>query len=102
MHVIKNVSRLLIVALFFIGCLPSLAGDKPHGITEEECLLKKNAEILWDLRRYRWICCIPDGPDLETCMTITDKEPLPKTSAKPLPPAGSSKTTLKSNTDTSN
>jgi hypothetical protein len=56
-------------------------------------MLKEGAEILWDLRRYRWVCCIPEGADLEICILITDKKPLPPSSIKPLPP-GESETSI--------
>jgi hypothetical protein len=56
--------------------------------TERECALTKDAEIIWDLSEHRWVCCVPEGEDLETCIPITDMKPLPKTSLKPLPPKG--------------
>jgi hypothetical protein len=49
----------------------------------------EGAEVIWDLRVYRWVCCIPKGEYLEDCVPISDKAPLPKTSMKPLPEKGS-------------
>jgi hypothetical protein len=56
--------------------------------TERECALTKDAEIIWDLSELRWVCCVPEDEELETCIPITDMKPLPKTSLKPLPPKG--------------
>lgn len=85
----STVSINLMLILTFL-CIPSLlAFGQEKGITEQECTTYEGAAILWDLRIYRWVCCIPKGEDLEDCIVITDKKPLPKTSIKPLPPAGS-------------
>ena len=79
----------VILILIFL-CIPSLLAFRHgKGITEQECTTYEGASILWDLRIYRWVCCIPKGEDLEDCIVIIDKKPLPKTSIKPLPPAGS-------------
>lgn len=75
--------------LTFLSGSSLLAFGQGKGITEQECTTHEGAEILWDLRIYRWVCCIPKGEDLEDCIVIIDKKPLPKTSIKPLPSAGS-------------
>jgi hypothetical protein len=78
----------ILVSIFL--CVPSLLAFRHgKGITEQECTTYEGASILWDLRIYRWVCCIPKSEDLEDCIVIIDKKPLPKTSIKPLPPAGS-------------
>ena len=79
----------LILSLTFLCGSFLLAFGQEKGITEQECTTYEGAAILWDLRIYRWVCCIPKGEDLEDCIIIIDKKPLPKTSIKPLPPAGS-------------
>ena len=89
----RNIAYFIIVILISTSlCGASLfAFRHGKGITEQECTTYEGAAILWDLRIYRWVCCIPKGEDLEDCILITDKKPLPKTSTKPLPPAGSKK-----------
>ena len=63
------------------------AGRDAEGITENECARLLNAEIVWDLSKYRWMCCtIKNENEYETCIPITDMKPLPKTSLKPFPP----------------
>ena len=57
-------------------------------MTERECALTKDAEIIWDLSELRWVCCMPEDEDFETCIPITDMKRLPQTSLKPLPPKG--------------
>ena len=81
------INLILILILSYVPFL--LAFGQEKGITEQECTTYEGAAILWDLRIYRWVCCIPKGEDLEDCIVITDKKPLPKTSIKPLPPADS-------------
>ena len=79
-----------LILILILSCVPFLlAFRQEKGITEQECTTYEGAAILWDLRIYRWVCCIPKGVDLEDCIVIIDKKPLPKTSIKPLPPAGS-------------
>ena len=79
-----------LILILILSCVPFLlAFRQEKGITEQECTTYEGAAILWDLRIYRWVCCIPKGEDLEDCIIIIDKKPLPKTSIKPLPPAGS-------------
>ena len=56
--------------------------------TERECALTKDAEIIWDLSKNKWICCVPEDEELETCIPITDMKPLKKTGLRPLPPPG--------------
>jgi len=69
---------------FFSG--PGMAADQNKGITESECARLQNAEIIWDLNEYRWMCCIiKNEEEYETCRPITDMKPLPKKSLKPFP-----------------
>jgi hypothetical protein len=84
-------NKLFLLQLFFITILawsmPWLAFSKNKGITEDECAHLQGAEIIWHLSEHRWLCCIPKNKDeYETCIPITDMEPLPKTSLKPFPP----------------
>jgi hypothetical protein len=66
---------------------PVIAGDQIQTITENECARLQDAEIVWDLNKYRWLCCVIKNEDeYETCIPITDMKPLPKTSLKPFPP----------------
>ena len=86
----KSLVFITLILILILSCVPFLlAFRQEKGITEQECTTYEGAEILWDLRIYRWVCCIPKGEDLEDCIIIIDKKPLPKTSIKPLPPAGS-------------
>jgi hypothetical protein len=63
------------------------AGPDAQGITETECARLQNAEIVWDLSKFRWICCvIKNENEYESCIPITDMKPLPKTSIVPFPP----------------
>jgi len=77
----------IILVLIFYALPPAFSQSK--STTERECILTEGGEVIWDLRSYQWVCCIPKGEDLEDCIVIIDKKPLPKTSIKPLPPAGS-------------
>jgi hypothetical protein len=77
----------VLMAIVFLSMSPQVAQSQ-KGVTERECALTKDAEIIWDLSELRWVCCVPAGEDLETCIPITDMQPLPKTSLKPLPPKG--------------
>jgi hypothetical protein len=77
----------VLLAIIFLNVLPAAAAPG-KGVTERECALMEHAEIIWDLTKYRWTCCIPEDDDLETCIPITDMKPLSKTSLKPLPPPG--------------
>jgi hypothetical protein len=75
------------VFIFVSWCSPVSAGSQTRTITEKECARLQDAEIIWHLSEYRWLCCIPKNEDeYETCIPITDMEPLPKTSLKPFPP----------------
>ena len=77
---------IFITGLSFFLSLPGMAADQNKGITEYECARLQNAEIIWDLSEYRWMCCIIKNEDeYETCQPITDMKPLPKKSLKPLP-----------------
>ena len=77
---------------FIIGVLvfmnsPGKAANHNKEITEKACARLQNAEIVWDLSKYRWMCCIIKNEDeYETCMLITDMQPLPKTRIKQFPP----------------
>lgn len=78
---------IFLLGLLIIGSMPLIVYSGDRGITERECALQDGAEIIWDLNKYRWLCCIPKNEDeYETCIPITDMKPLPKTSLKPLPP----------------
>jgi hypothetical protein len=84
-------NKLFLIQVFFIAILvwsmPGLAFSKNKGITEDECARTQSAEILWDLSKYRWLCCIPKNEEeYETCIPISDMQPLPKTGLKPFPP----------------
>ena len=81
-------SKGVVIFAILIWLLPPVYGQE-KSVTERECALKEGAEIIWDLRIYQWICCIPKGEYLEDCVPISDKTPLPKTSTKPLPEKGS-------------
>ena len=73
--------------ILLLWCSAVSAGEQTKTITENECARLQNAEIIWHISDYRWLCCIPKSEDeYETCMPITDMEPLPKTSLKPFPP----------------
>ena len=85
-----KVNKLFLIQLFFITILvwsmPALAFSKNKTITENECARLQGAEIIWDLSKYRWLCCIPkNAEEYETCLPISDMQPLPKTSLKPFP-----------------
>ena len=73
------------ISIFFIS--PAKADTQNKEITENACARLQNAEIVWDLSKYRWMCCIIKNEDeYETCMPITDMQPLPKTRRKQFPP----------------
>jgi hypothetical protein len=83
-------SKLFLIQLFLITILvwslPGLAFSENKAITEDECVRMQHAEIIWDLSKYRWLCCIPiNEQEYETCIPISDMQPLPKTSLKPFP-----------------
>jgi hypothetical protein len=78
----------VLMAIVFLSMSPQVAQTQ-KGVTERDCALANDAEIIWDLSELRWVCCVPADEDLETCIPITDMKPLPKTSLKPLPPKGS-------------
>jgi hypothetical protein len=76
-----------IMGISFLLSLPGMADNQNKGITENACARLQNAEIVWDLSKYRWMCCIiKNENEYETCMPITDMQPLPKTRLKQLPP----------------
>ena len=87
---------LVFLCAMALAGLPSVVvGDSADSITEAGCARLEEAEIIWDLSRYRWMCCIPKNEDeYETCIPISDMRPLPKTSLKPFPP-GDTRTTEK-------
>mgnify|MGYP001095151480 FL=1 len=73
------------ISIFFSSLTKADAQNKE--ITENACARLQNAEIVWDLSKYRWMCCIIKNEDeYETCMPITDMQPLPKTRRKQFPP----------------
>ena len=79
----------LCVIIVFIFCALPPAFSQGRSLTERECVLTEGGEVIWDLRSYQWVCCVPIGEDLEKCIPISDKEKLPKTSLKPIPKKGS-------------
>ncbi len=79
----------LFAILVFLFCALPPAFSQGRSLTERECVLTEGGEVIWDLRSYQWVCCVPIGEDLEKCFPISDKEKLPKTSIKPLPKKGS-------------
>jgi hypothetical protein len=75
---------LLILAF---GCSPVLAGDSTRTITENECAHLPDAEIIWHISELRWLCCIPKNEDeYESCIPISDMEPLSNSHLNPFPP----------------
>ena len=62
----------LVVILVFIFCALPPAYSQSKSLTERECALTEGAEVIWDLRVYRWVCCIPKGEDLEDCIPISN------------------------------
>ena len=87
-----NANTPVAIKFFFLWLLflslPAFALDPPKTVTERECALIEDAEIIWDLSEMRWVCCISESEELETCIPIRDMKKLPKTSLKPLPPRG--------------
>ena len=78
-----------IIGISFFLSAPGMADNQNKDITEHACARLQNAEIVWDLSKYRWMCCIiKSETEYETCIPITDMQPLPKTSLKPFPPDG--------------
>ena len=78
------------ISIFFSS--PAKADNQIKEITESACAGLQNTEIIWDLSKYRWMCCfIKNEDEYETCIPITDMQPLPKTRLKQFP-AKSSKT----------
>ncbi len=74
--------------IFIFGMSLGVSADPPESINKAACARLPDAEIIWDLNKYRWLCCIPKSKDeYETCMPIRDMQPLPKTSLKPFPPS---------------
>ena len=87
----RAVSVLIAISVLMVLTFQSmspLAAELDKGVTERECALTKDAEIIWDLSEMRWVCCVPEDEELETCIPISDMKPLPKTSLKTLPPPG--------------
>ena len=73
------------ISIFFSS--PAKADNQNKEITENACAHLENAEIVWDLSKYRWMCCIIKNEDeYETCIPITDLQPLPKNKLKQFPP----------------
>ena len=72
--------------LLLLGMPTPGSSDPAESVTEAACARLPAAEIIWDLNQYRWLCCIPKNRDeYETCIPISDMQPLPKTSLKPFP-----------------
>jgi hypothetical protein len=87
MTILKQCFIALIIGILSFWNSPLFAVDQTTTITEDECARLKGAEIIWDLSKYRWLCCIPKNEEeYEICIPITDMKPLPKTSLKPFPP----------------
>jgi hypothetical protein len=73
--------------ILLLGCSPVLADDQTQTITENECAHLQDAEIIWHISELRWLCCIPKNEDeYETCIPISDMEPLSKSRLNPFPP----------------
>ena len=86
--IIRSLVGFIIGVSFFLSS-PGMADNQNKEITENACARLQNAEIVWDLSKYRWLCCIIKTEDeYETCIPITDMQPLLKTSLKPFPPEG--------------
>jgi len=87
MGFLKIVMAVFMLLATWMGGLPVVAESDSQGITENECARLEDAEIVWDLSIYRWMCCmVKNENEYETCIPITDMKPLPKTSLKPFPP----------------
>ena len=83
---IRYLIGFIIAISIFFGS-PARADNQNKEITENGCARLQNAEIVWDLSKYRWMCCIIRNEDeYDTCMPITDLQPLPKTRVKQFPP----------------
>jgi hypothetical protein len=87
MTILKKCFIALLIGIASVWNSPAFAGDQTKTITENECTRMQGAEIIWNLSKYRWLCCIPKNEEeYETCIPISDMQPLPKTSLKPFPP----------------
>jgi hypothetical protein len=87
MTILKQCFIALLIGISSAWNSPLFAGEQTKTITEDECARMQSAEIIWDLSKYSWLCCIPKNEEeYETCIPITDMQPLPKTSLKPFPP----------------
>ena len=84
----KPVLFILILTLIFFLHPAQADASQTKTTTERGCALTKDAEIIWDMSENRWVCCVPEDEELETCIPITDMKPLKKTSLRPLPPPG--------------
>ena len=83
---LKRSAIALLIGISIFWNSPLIVADRTTTITEDECARLQGSEIIWHLSEYRWLCCIPKNEDeYETCMPISDMEPLPKTSLKPFP-----------------
>ena len=84
---LNNLSLWIVfAALFFTVSHTIFAAETGEGITQNECVLQEGAEIVWDLDKHLWVCCIPASEGLEKCITITDMKPLKKKGLIALPP----------------
>jgi hypothetical protein len=87
MTILKQCFIALLIGISSVWNSPLFAGDQTKTITEDECARMQGADIIWDLSKYSWLCCIPKNEEeYETCIPISDMQPLPKTSLKPFPP----------------
>ncbi|MDJ0984621.1 MAG: hypothetical protein QNJ26_03670 [Desulfobacterales bacterium] len=76
----------LICGLLLLGMPTTGSSDPAESVTEAACARLPAAEIIWDLSQYRWLCCTPKSNDeYESCVPISDMQPLPKTNLKPFP-----------------
>jgi hypothetical protein len=88
MGAFKQPILVILIAALWLCSSPDVAGPHAEGITENECARLLDAEIVWDLNKFSWMCCeIKNENEYETCFPITDMKPLPKTSIKPFPPS---------------
>jgi hypothetical protein len=87
MRSLKISIAVFLLAACGLGSSAAVTGSDAEGITENACARLQDAEIVWDLSKFRWVCCvIKNENEYETCIPITDMRPLPKTSIVPFPP----------------
>ena len=86
-----------VAALFLFASNTIFAAGAVKGVTQNECALQEGAEIIWDLDKHLWVCCIPAGEGLEKCTPITDMKPLKKKGLIALPPRETKTITIEKN-----